>query len=356
MKTIKILIFSIIVCLNFRQSLTSNPIKMIINQPTVSLRTEPGEFDPDNPTLAQQVFSSDSIFKLPLIQRDPGQETQLLLGENVLHFPTEDTKDSQWIKVLAVEQSSTQHPCNGYIEKSQATPVEEFAQNDLVVKTQLANVYTSPDSNSKIILEVSIGTKLKAIETDSESSQSWLKIILPDGQGGFVSNDDVYFITSQILETEQELRSKLIRILKSFLGFPYYWGGRSHGKVDCSGLVSLSFRTCGLQIPRNSHPQFLEANKIEGANIAPGDLIFFAKPENPNRVSHVLIYTGRRQIIDASPIGVTISTDIAKLGKKISLIKHGETCGNWVIYFGSYLNDPTKIQELRDQDFSHFLS
>jgi len=33
--------------------------------------------------------------------------------------------------------------------------------------------------------------------------------------------------------------------------------------ADCSGIINLIFRSCGIEVPRDSHDQFLKSNKIK---------------------------------------------------------------------------------------------
>jgi cell wall-associated NlpC family hydrolase len=44
-------------------------------------------------------------------------------------------------------------------------------------------------------------------------------------------------------------------VAMQFLGTPYLWGGNSRAGLDCSGLVQMSLRACGIDAPADSDLQ-----------------------------------------------------------------------------------------------------
>ena len=87
------------------------------------------------------------------------------------------------------------------------------------------------------------------------------------------------------------------------LGTPYRWGGASTNGLDCSGLVLVSYRAAGLQVPRTANAQYQSLPPIEAAR--PGDLLFFGRG---SRASHVGIYAGNGQMIHAPGRGRRVTT------------------------------------------------
>ena len=74
----------------------------------------------------------------------------------------------------------------------------------------------------------------------------------------------------------------LLERVKSLLGVPYHWGGRTALGLDCSGFSQLVLAEQGLALPRDAAHQ-LRASRplLAGEEPEPGDLVFFAAPGRP---------------------------------------------------------------------------
>lgn len=93
---------------------------------------------------------------------------------------------------------------------------------------------------------------------------------------------------------------RLKKILDSWLGTPYRWGGMTKQGVDCSGLVGLVFRELKeVSLPRMAADIMDLGKAVETADLRPGDLVFF-RWGFFGRVDHVGIYTGEGHFVHAS--------------------------------------------------------
>ncbi|MDF5754756.1 C40 family peptidase [Spongiactinospora sp. TRM90649] len=90
----------------------------------------------------------------------------------------------------------------------------------------------------------------------------------------------------------------------SKLGRPYVWGAEGPDTFDCSGLVQWAYAQAGVRMPRVTHQQWVTGPQIPLSQAQPGDLIFWRHdPTNPGYISHVAIYWGNGQMLQAPRTG-----------------------------------------------------
>jgi len=94
-------------------------------------------------------------------------------------------------------------------------------------------------------------------------------------------------------------RSEVVNIARRYLGVPYRWGGTSPTTgFDCSGFTQHVFRQVGVNLPRVSRDQINAGQRVNRADLQPGDLVFFGSP-----IHHVGIYAGGGQMIHSPTHG-----------------------------------------------------
>lgn len=94
-----------------------------------------------------------------------------------------------------------------------------------------------------------------------------------------------------------------IEVALSALGRPYQWGAGGPGTFDCSGLTSWAYRGAGRTIPRTSRAQFAALPRVELADLAPGDLVFWADGADAATIHHVGLYIGGGRMVHAPRAG-----------------------------------------------------
>lgn len=103
-----------------------------------------------------------------------------------------------------------------------------------------------------------------------------------------------------------------IAAAKSMLGAPYVWGGEggADGGYDCSGMVTVAYRTQGIYLEHWSVGQYrygaTGGQYVPLSQAAPGDLVFWSHNGTANGVYHVAMYLGGGQIIEAATFGIPL--------------------------------------------------
>lgn len=294
----------------------------VVTAPVADLRAQPGEW-------------------IPSYAHDPNQETQLLSGERVRLIDRRDT----WVRVEAVEQPEYTHRLTwqgypGWVAAEALAPLRDDDAPDAVIVAKWAAVFDRPDSTSGR-LSLPMGTRLRLLEADG----LWRSVRLADGTRGWIAADAVRPLDQIAQLSETARRQAIIHAADQFVGDPYVWGGRSpqmdtrDGRitgVDCSGLVNLAYRAAGLDIPRDAHEQYLRATPV--AVPSPADLVFLSERGDPERIVHVMLYTGEGWLIEGPGTGLAVRRIRVedRLGRSITQLRAGEWIDGQMVWLGTY--------------------
>jgi peptidoglycan DL-endopeptidase CwlO len=96
---------------------------------------------------------------------------------------------------------------------------------------------------------------------------------------------------------------------------PYVWGGAGPTSFDCSGLVQWSMAQAGVLMPRVAADQARTGPLLRLSALRPGDLLFYhTDPTAPNYISHVAIYIGNGEMLQAPQPGMRVEIVAADFG------------------------------------------
>jgi hypothetical protein len=326
---------------------TYQPLQKIeVFVPVASLWTEPTPLEP--------------IPNGPLLSADiPTHDSQLLYGEKgiVLEDP-----DNGWLYIECLEQPAENHSliasqnCKGWILKKHVHPIDHFIDKPIVIIKPNSHVYEQPNNESHSFAYLPFGCFVLGEKLNHE----YWQIHLIDGTRGYIQCNNAKIIKPRLTSIHQ-LRRKLIKFIELFEGYPYIWGGKSFYTyspdkitgVDCSGLVHLLYRSCGLIIPRNAHAQFLKATLINPNDLQPGDLIFLQKTTS-HKISHVMLFLNDDLFIEATGAPDVNKTRIISFTDYFGIPRTSLTQGmqvtcydtDFIVHFGSLLSSQEAMLEL----------
>ena len=97
-----------------------------------------------------------------------------------------------------------------------------------------------------------------------------------------------------------------------YAGRTYTMGGVGKPNFDCSGFVGRVYAESGYVLPRVSRDQARVGDAVSLDALEPGDLIFFAKKNEP--ISHVALYLGDGDVIHAAAShGVVVAEPLSRV-------------------------------------------
>ncbi len=131
----------------------------------------------------------------------------------------------------------------------------------------------------------------------------------PDDLNKFMLNRGLLARIGDVSDKMEAKASELVVNAMSFLGVPYKRGGTNGATgFDCSGFVRAMYeQTAGLILPRKANEQAAAAEKIDRADLQPGDLVFFNTMRRA--FSHVGIYVGDGKFIHSPKPGSEVRVE-----------------------------------------------
>ncbi len=199
--------------------------------------------------------------------------SQLLLGE-VVHVLASD-REGQWFRVRNLSDGYEGWVRGwGLARCSRARAARWQAAAQFLVLAPLALARVEPGTGAALT-PLFFGGRLIA----GRKRGGQRAIELPDGRRGWVDAEALRPLASKPPEPLARIRS--------LLGVPYLWGGRTPAGYDCSAFVQQVAAEQGAALPRDAHDQWRACRAVpKGQSPRLGDLAFFSSRPR-GRMGHV---------------------------------------------------------------------
>lgn len=232
------------------------------------------------PDVAAWTASMDAVVRRGLVGRTL---TQLLLGEpvHVLEHAGE------WVRVAALWQPSSAHPSGypGWVRRAHLAVPSARTGLRAVVIAPMAPLRGADGSRSWVSFGTSLPSAAETPVTEGGGGGAMVSVPGEDAPASLPANGVRLVPDGERTTLGAPTSERMLESASMFVGLRYLWGGTSAWGLDCSGLVHLTLRAHGLELPRDAFDQAEWVQPVDLDAVRPGDLYFFARPGE--RVYHV---------------------------------------------------------------------
>ena len=187
------------------------------------------------------------------------------------------------------------------IMKMNENELENWRLSDRLIYTGKSGEIVSESNLSEVVSDITTGALLNYIS----EKHGYYVVELPDGRRGMIRKNEVADFQNWCSVISPE-PGRMIQFAKSFIGYPYLWGGTSTKALDCSGFIKTIFFMDGIILARDASLQFLYGQPVDISssynNLIPGDLLFFGylNDKGEKKIIHVGMYIGDTEVIHST--------------------------------------------------------
>ncbi len=222
---------------------------------------------------------------------DAGLHTQFLLGEEVLVFE----RKGGWAWVQGARDRYVGYMRTACLSSQAAAPTHR-------ITAPRTFLYPGPDMKFPVSGALSMGGLVTVTGTAETRGTSYLEL------------DTGQFLIAGHAAPVGEQADDFVAVAETLLHTPYLWGGTSAFGIDCSGMVQLCLRMCGVDVLRDTGMQEKTiGTEISRDRLKRGDLVFWKGHVGIMRDAKTLIHAnGASMMVSLEPLDEAI-TRIARL-------------------------------------------
>ncbi len=217
-------------------------------------------------------------------------DTEALLGETVRVFET-NSEGWSWVQLAADRYV-------GWMPRATLAALGPRPTHRVSALRTFA--FSEPDIKSVPLAALPLGAAVAVVGT-AEDSNARYALIDPEGA-----------VVAQHLAPLGATEPDWTAVAERFVGTPYLWGGKTVLGIDCSGLVQVALRTCGITAPRDTDMQEVDLGAaLPLADDLPplqrGDLVFWRGHVGFMRDADDLLHANAHQMaVTSEPLAAAL--------------------------------------------------
>ncbi len=204
-----------------------------------------------------------------------------------------EEKDS-WTRIILLDATSGWVKSK-YISRNTESVTNSSIKNRIIVTAKTVDIYSG--ANNKVnFKKIVLGTELYS----TGKTKTGYDVLLPGNRKGWVEEGGVIAIPIEDNTIPKTSSDEFIQTIKKFNGTIYIIGGISRWGVDSPGLVYISSKINGINLPRKIDLMFKSGTEISFEELKPGDLLFFSTDSLKEDVFDVGVYLGENKFVHSS--------------------------------------------------------